>query len=381
MAGTMSKAPLVVTLFLTIAAGGALLAGQGPGRGGSPTDANGECPAGMTEIRPGNCQAPSQPPPSIVDYRPEVDAGHRAAPGAEGEVPGHRHPRPPGQPVDRRGHHPRRHGHGRAQHQGPGQRRQPHGRAPQGDARRHRRQPAQGSLPRPVRHRLRPGRAGLGRAGGQAARGRRRRRRGRRRRDLQGLRAEHPEGRRLAPEGRRSRARSDLAGGGAARHPGLHPHRRAAGVLRAARLPQRALAGAGALPRPRRHRDARRDVRGARRRAQPPVRAQPEDALHRRALRLARQRPGQGLGDARRLPERRHRGRRDPLRHRPPAARRARLLRQVPGPHPVREGLVPAGRISVLLARVRDQGRGTSTTTATTTPSGSCTASTCRTRC
>ena len=66
----MSKAPLVVTLFLTIAAGGALLAIQGPGRGGSPTDANGECPAGMTEVRPGNCQAPSQPPPSIVDYRP-----------------------------------------------------------------------------------------------------------------------------------------------------------------------------------------------------------------------------------------------------------------------------------------------------------------------
>jgi len=66
----MSKAPLVVTLFLTIAAGGALLAVQGPGRGGSPTDANGECPAGMTEVRPGNCQAPSQPPPSIVDYRP-----------------------------------------------------------------------------------------------------------------------------------------------------------------------------------------------------------------------------------------------------------------------------------------------------------------------
>ena len=70
MSGTMSKAPLVVTLFLTIVAGGALLAVQGPGRGGTPTDANGECPAGMTEIRPGNCQAPSQPPPSIVDYRP-----------------------------------------------------------------------------------------------------------------------------------------------------------------------------------------------------------------------------------------------------------------------------------------------------------------------
>ena len=29
-----------------------------------------ECPAGQTETRPGNCQAPSQAPPSIVDYRP-----------------------------------------------------------------------------------------------------------------------------------------------------------------------------------------------------------------------------------------------------------------------------------------------------------------------
>ena len=29
-----------------------------------------ECPAGMTEVRPGRCQAPQLPPPSIVDYRP-----------------------------------------------------------------------------------------------------------------------------------------------------------------------------------------------------------------------------------------------------------------------------------------------------------------------
>ena len=57
-------------MFLTIAAGGALLAVQGPGRPGSPVDANGECPAGMTEIRPNRCQAPTIPPPSILDYRP-----------------------------------------------------------------------------------------------------------------------------------------------------------------------------------------------------------------------------------------------------------------------------------------------------------------------
>jgi predicted TIM-barrel fold metal-dependent hydrolase len=29
-----------------------------------------ECPPGMTEVRPQNCQAPEFPPPSIVDYRP-----------------------------------------------------------------------------------------------------------------------------------------------------------------------------------------------------------------------------------------------------------------------------------------------------------------------
>lgn len=29
------------------------------------------CPAGMTEVRPGDCQPPELPPPSIVDYRPK----------------------------------------------------------------------------------------------------------------------------------------------------------------------------------------------------------------------------------------------------------------------------------------------------------------------
>ena len=59
----------------------------------------------------------------------------------------------------------------------------------------------------------------------------------------------------------------------------------------------------------------------------------------------------------RRDAERLHRGRRDPRRPRPPAARRARVLRQVPGPDPVRQGQLPARRVPVLLARVRDQRR------------------------
>ena len=45
--------------------------GRGGGRGGVQIQAGEECPAGMTEVRPGRCQAPEFPPPSIVDYRPK----------------------------------------------------------------------------------------------------------------------------------------------------------------------------------------------------------------------------------------------------------------------------------------------------------------------
>ena len=92
-------------------------------------------------------------------------------------------------------------------------------------------------------------RAGMGREGGRAARGRRQGRRGRARRDLEGARPALPQGRRHAPEARRPRARSGVGGVRPARHPGAHPHRRAAGVLRADRLPERALARAGAVSR------------------------------------------------------------------------------------------------------------------------------------
>ncbi|MDQ8162620.1 MAG: amidohydrolase family protein, partial [Gemmatimonadota bacterium] len=40
-------------------------------RGGTQVKPGEECPAGMTEIRPNNCLAPTSPPPSIVDYRPK----------------------------------------------------------------------------------------------------------------------------------------------------------------------------------------------------------------------------------------------------------------------------------------------------------------------
>ena len=42
-----------------------------PGRNPGVTIQPGEsCPPGMTEVRPRNCQAPTLPPPSILDYRP-----------------------------------------------------------------------------------------------------------------------------------------------------------------------------------------------------------------------------------------------------------------------------------------------------------------------
>jgi predicted TIM-barrel fold metal-dependent hydrolase len=44
--------------------------GGGRGRGGVQIQPGQECPSGMTEVRPENCQAPQFPPPTIVDYRP-----------------------------------------------------------------------------------------------------------------------------------------------------------------------------------------------------------------------------------------------------------------------------------------------------------------------
>ena len=198
----------------------------------------------------------------------------------------------------------------------------------------------------------------------------------------QGLRPDRQEGRRHAAEARRSRARSDLADGGAAEHPGLHPHRRSAGVLRADRTSRTSagsswrcirIAGVRRRPIP----SFERSDGGAR----PAVQAAPEDDVHRRAPGLARQRPGAAGQDVRRDAERLRGGRRRALRPRPAAADRARLLRQVPGPAAVRQGQLPARRIPVLLARASRPPTSISTTTGTITRSGSCTASACPIRC
>ncbi len=48
----------------------AVLTAQRPGSGGTQIQAGEQCPPGMTEVRPRNCQAPTMPAPSILDYRP-----------------------------------------------------------------------------------------------------------------------------------------------------------------------------------------------------------------------------------------------------------------------------------------------------------------------
>ncbi len=65
------------------------------GRGSTPIQPGQECPAGMTETRPGTCQAPELPPPSIVDYRPHstlVTAAHPVPKAKFPVVDFHGHP-------------------------------------------------------------------------------------------------------------------------------------------------------------------------------------------------------------------------------------------------------------------------------------------------
>jgi predicted TIM-barrel fold metal-dependent hydrolase len=71
----------------------------GPGRGGRgrgiQIQEGEECPPGTTEVRPRTCQAPSMPPPSIVDYRPRstlVTAEHKVPKAKFPAIDYHGHP-------------------------------------------------------------------------------------------------------------------------------------------------------------------------------------------------------------------------------------------------------------------------------------------------
>ena len=71
----------VAIIVLLAALGAGVSIAQSPGgRGGARVAAGQPCPPGTTETRPGNCQAPEFPAPSILDYRPRstlVTASHQ----------------------------------------------------------------------------------------------------------------------------------------------------------------------------------------------------------------------------------------------------------------------------------------------------------------
>lgn len=72
----------------------AAMAAQGM-RGGTQIAPGQECPPGTTETRPGNCQAPSEPPPSILDYRPRstlVTTAHKVPRAKFPAIDVHGHP-------------------------------------------------------------------------------------------------------------------------------------------------------------------------------------------------------------------------------------------------------------------------------------------------
>lgn len=89
----MNKSRLIL-LLLAPAALTAALTAQGM-RGGTRLSPGQECPPGTTEVRPGNCQAPSETPPSILDYRPRstlVTAGHKVPKSKFPSIDVHGHP-------------------------------------------------------------------------------------------------------------------------------------------------------------------------------------------------------------------------------------------------------------------------------------------------
>ncbi len=89
----MGRRTAVPFLLLSLAA---LPAMAQPGRNQGVTIQPGEaCPPGMTEVRPRTCQAPTLPPPSILDYRPRSTLVAPAHPVPKAKYPAidfHGHP-------------------------------------------------------------------------------------------------------------------------------------------------------------------------------------------------------------------------------------------------------------------------------------------------
>ena len=86
---------ILATLALAFLAAVGCEAQPGIGMGGTRIQPGQECPAGMTEVRPGNCQAPTLSPPTILDYRPRstlVTAEHEVPKAKYPVIDYHGHP-------------------------------------------------------------------------------------------------------------------------------------------------------------------------------------------------------------------------------------------------------------------------------------------------
>lgn len=87
--------PHSIAAIALIIGASSLSAQPGMGAGGTRIQPGQECPAGMTEVRPGNCQAPTMPAPSILDYRPRstlVTAEHLVPKAKYPAIDYHGHP-------------------------------------------------------------------------------------------------------------------------------------------------------------------------------------------------------------------------------------------------------------------------------------------------
>ncbi len=92
----MKRMPAFAAALLITAALAAPASAQMGGAASATIEPGEQCPEGMTEVRPGRCQAPQVPPPSIVDYRPEstlVTAEHLVPRAKFPAVDFHGHPR------------------------------------------------------------------------------------------------------------------------------------------------------------------------------------------------------------------------------------------------------------------------------------------------
>src|SRR5688500_3877319 len=88
----MSLFRLLAALLISVTAVAALPAQRGGGTRIAPGQ---ECPPGTSEVRPGNCQAPSGPAARIHDYRPKstlVTAEHKVPKAKIPTIDVHGHP-------------------------------------------------------------------------------------------------------------------------------------------------------------------------------------------------------------------------------------------------------------------------------------------------